>query len=46
MNNPYYSGSPAYPQKVLRNFRVKVILLIAAFGFSCFTEIRALVETW
>lgn len=46
MNNPYHSISPAYPQKVLRDFRVKVILLIAAFVFSCFTAIRALVDTW
>ncbi len=46
MNNPYHSISPAYPQKVLRDFRVKVILLIAAFVFSCFSAIRALVETW
>ena len=46
MNEPYSINAPDIPKKEPVMFRVKIILLIGAFVFSCFNAIRALIETW
>ena len=46
MNNQIYNSSIAFAPKVLKDFGIRVILLITAFVFSCTSAIASLIKTW